>query len=341
MSAYSNGGGGKATASAAANIAFIKYWGIRDEERILPVNPSISMTLSTCLSRCTAELLPAGRETEVLLRAEDGSLEPAASGFAKGVTDQVARLCEWAGESVPMRIAAHNNFPTGAGLASSASGFAALTVAVLAALDREVASTELSILARLSGSGSAARSVFGGYVEWPAGERDDAGHAVQLAPPEFWDLCNVVAIVDPNPKSVSSREGHRAAPSSPYYERRQAELPARLAIVRGAITARDIDLLGPVIEKDAIELHLVAMSSQPPIFYWSGGTLAIIEAARKLRDGGVPVYCTIDAGPNVHLICRPEDEDAVARTMESLDLVQYVIRDRVGSGPTLEADHLF
>ena len=332
---------GKATAAAAANIAFIKYWGIRDEERILPVNPSISMTLSACRSLCTVELLSPGAETEVLLKDPERGLAPAPEHFAAGVLAQVRRLSERFGESAPMRIAAYNNFPTGAGLASSAAGFTALTVAVIGAFDRDPDPTDLSVMARLSGSGSAARSVFGGYVEWPAGPHDSAGHAVQLAPPEYWDLCNVIAIVDPSPKGVSSRDGHRAAPSSPYYERRQEELPGRLEIVRKAIAARDLELLGPVIEKDAVELHLVAMSSEPPIFYWQAGTLAVLEAARRLRAAGTSVYCTIDAGPNVHLICCPRDEDAVAAELESLDHVRYVIRDRVGGAPTLEREHLF
>jgi diphosphomevalonate decarboxylase len=331
----------KATALAAANIAFIKYWGIRDEERILPVNPSISMTLEACQSRCTAERLPGSETVEVLLADASGELSPAPDSFATGVRNQVGRLAEWAGEPVAMRIAAHNNFPTGAGLASSAAGFTALTVAVLGALDREVDARELSVLARMSGSGSAARSVLGGYVEWPAGDSDGEGHAVQLEPREHWDLRNVIAIVDPTPKSVSSRDGHRAAPSSPHYAPRQEQLPERLDIVRQAIESRDIELLGPVIEKDAVELHLVAMSSEPPIFYWQAGTLAVLEAARTLRGDGVQVYSTIDAGPNVHLICRPEDEEVVVERLESMDLVRDVIRDRVGSGPSLTDEHLF
>lgn len=330
----------KATALAAANIAFIKYWGIRDEERILPLNPSISMTLEACQSRCTAELV-SGEGVEVLLAGDGGELSPAPDSFAAGVRNQVGRLSDWAGQPVAMRIAAYNNFPTGAGLASSAAGFTALTVAVLGAFGREVEPRELSVLARMSGSGSAARSVYGGYVEWPAGEADDQGHAVQLEPSEHWDLRNVIAIVDPTPKSVSSRAGHRAAPSSPYYARRQEELPGRLEIVREAIAGRDIERLGPVIEKDAVELHMVAMSSEPPIFYWQAGTLAVLEAARGLREQGARVFCTIDAGPNVHLICRPEDEGVVAERLESLDLVQYVIKDRVGGAPSLTDEHLF
>ena len=151
----------------------------------------------------------------------------------------------------------------------------------------------------------------------------------------------MVAIVDPRPKSVSSREGHRLAPTSPYWERRQEELPARLDVVRRAIAVRDLELLGPVIEKDAVELHLVAMSSRRPIFYWQAGTLAVLESARRMRDDGIRVYATIDAGPNVHLICRPEDEPAVAATVKELEHVEYVIRDRVGGPPTLDDRHLF
>ncbi len=331
----------KTTAAAAANIAFIKYWGIRDEEQILPVNPSISMTLSACRSLCTAELLGANEETEVLLQGDGGRLEPAPDKFAAGVLAQVGRLGERFGETRPMRVAAHNTFPTGAGLASSAAGFTALTVAVLGAMGVEPEPTELSVMARMSGSGSAARSVFGGFVEWPAGPNESAGHAVQLAPPEYWELCNVIAVVDPTPKSVSSRDGHRVAPTSPYWEGRQEELPGRLDIVRRAIAARDLPLLGPVIEKDAVELHLVAMSSQPPIFYWQAGTLAVLAAARELRSKGVPVFATIDAGPNVHLICEPKDEQAVASEIERLEPVRYVIRDRVGGAPSHQSEHLF
>ncbi len=328
------------TAVAPSNIAFIKYWGTRDEERTLPYNPSISMTLSRCVSRCTVELLPDGAADEVLL-AEGSSPAPAPPAFSEAVLRHVRRLAAWAGSGAGFRVAARNSFPTGAGLASSASGFAALTLAVLGALGRQVGPRELSVLARRSGSGSAARSVLGGYVQWPAEGAGEEGYAEALAEAGHWDLRNVVAVVDASPKQVSSRQGHRLAPSSPYFEERLRRLPDRLERVRRAIRERDLEELGPVVEEEAIDLHLIAMSSRPPIFYWRPGTLAVLEAARQLRSEGLRAWATIDAGPNVHLICPPEDEEQVAARVGALPAVESVIRDGVGEGPVESSEHLF
>ncbi len=334
---------GKATAVAPANIAFIKYWGTRDEARTLPFNPSISMTLARCVSRCTVELLPAGAPVELLFAEGSAELAPPPPEFARGVERHLERLAEWGGHRGSFRVAARNEFPTGAGLASSASGFTALALATAAALDREPEPAELSALARRSGSGSAARSAWGGYVEWPVSGGDGEG-AAQLAAAEHWDLRDLVAVVDASPKGVSSRAGHRLAPTSPYFERRLALLPGRLERVRGAIAARSLAELGPVVEEEAIDLHLIAMSSRPPIYYWRPGTVAVLAEARRLRDAeGVAVWATIDAGPNVHLICEPGDEAAVAERIGALPEVAEVLRDRVGSGPrTLRGaeDHL-
>ncbi len=339
--------GGKATAVAPANIAFIKYWGTRDEERTVPFNPSISMTLSDCVSRCTVELAGAGVPVEVLLADGAGRLAPAPPAFAAGVGRHLGRLADWAGYGGSFRVATANSFPTGAGLASSASGFTALALAAAAALGRALRPAELSELARRSGSGSAARSAWGGYVEWPAAAGSDpaedagaggpgAGAAAQLAPAEHWDLRDLVAVVDASPKGVSSRQGHRLAPTSPYFERRLALLPERLERVRRALADRSLARLGPVIEEEAIDLHLIAMSSRPPIHYWRPGTLAVLAEARRLRDEeGVAAWATIDAGPNVHLICEPAAEPVVAARMEALPEVEELIRDRVGTGPRL------
>ncbi len=334
---------GKATAVAPANIAFVKYWGTRDEERTLPYNPSISMTLARCVSRCTVELRPEGSDLELLFGEGSAGLAPPSPEFARGVERHLGRLAEWAGYRGGFRVAARNEFPTGAGLASSASGFTALALAAAAALGREPGPEELSALARRSGSGSAARSAWGGYVEWPAAGGDGEG-AAQLAAAAHWDLRDLVAVVDASPKGVSSRAGHRLAPTSPYFERRLALLAARLERVRGAIAARSLAELGPVVEEEAIDLHLIAMSSRPPVYYWRPGTLAVLAEARRLRDAeGVAVWATIDAGPNVHLICEPAAEAAVAARMTALPEVVAVLRDGVGGGPRVlrgAEDHL-
>jgi len=320
------------TIEAPANIAFVKYWGALDLDNAIPVNPSISMTLSRCVSRTSVQCLPAGLADEIWL-AEQGGLRPAAGAFAQRALDHLGTLRDWAGVDTAFRVATRNSFPAAAGMASSASGFAALTLAVVRALGRSPQIGELSELARRSGSGSAARSVMGGYVQWPAGPDPTRCRAEQIATAAHWDLRDIVALVQTGPKKVSSLEGHRRAPSSPHFARRQELLPDRLAVVREAIASRSIEHLGPVLERDAVELHLVGMSSRPPIFYWRPATLAVLECVRDLRDGGAEAYFTMDAGANVHVICPPEAEESVAVALAGVPGVEAVMRDRVGSGP--------
>lgn len=335
----------KATAVAPSNLALVKYWGARDLDRAVPRHPSISMTLSRCRSRCTVETASEGGASsgdEVLTAGGGDGLEPAAPGFARPVLRHVERLRREAGGGPPVRVAARNNFPTGAGLASSASGFASLTLAAARVFGLDLGPDELSVWARMSGSGSAARSTLGGYVEWPSpGAGDMEGPARQLAPPGHWDLRDVIALVDPGEKAVSSREGHRRAGSSPHYRKRVELVGERLSEVRGALRQRDLARLGPVLERDAVELHLVAMSSRPPVFYWAPGTLRVMEAVRGLRSGeGAAAYYTIDAGPNVHVVCAPEDEERVVERLRELPPVREILRDRVGSGPRYDEEHL-
>jgi diphosphomevalonate decarboxylase len=330
----------KATVIAPANIAFIKYWGTEDWERTLPFNPSLSMTLRECVTRTTVEVLNREEGDSVFLRTRKGSLEPAAEAFTRRVEPHLDRLREWAGEEVSFRVATENSFPMGAGMASSASGFAALTLAVVTALGKQVSSDEASVLARLSGSGSAARSVLGGYVKWPAGAGVEGEHAVQVASAEHWDLRDVVAILQEQAKDVSSREGHERAPSSPYFEPRQRLLPDRLETVTQALLARDFAALAHTVEEEAIDLHLIAMSSHPPIFYWRPGTLEVLTAIRRLRQEGAEVCATMDAGANVHMICTPESEPVVAKEVGAIPEVSSLIHDGVGRGPTIVGEHL-
>lgn len=335
----------RATFVAPANIAFIKYWGIRDESKVIPSNPSISMTLSRCVSKCTVEFDAAGSgdgsEDEIWFRRVGDRFEAASESFARPVLRHLDRLRRRAGKNGALRVWTENSFPTGAGIASSASGFSALTLAACDALSSPPADTgEASVLARLSGSGSAARSVLGGYVEWPAKESNGDLPAVQIATADHWDLCDVVAVVDAVAKEVSSRDGHRRAATSPRFAPRLEELEARLRVVRDAIERRDIEALGETLETEAIDLHQVAMTSKPPIYYWKPGTLSVLWAIRSLRSEGVPVYATIDAGPNVHAICPAGFEDRVAEAFESMREVQTVLRDRVGTGPYSTPEHL-
>lgn len=330
----------KATMVAPANIALIKYWGTRDLNLTLPFNPSLSMTLRECATRTTVELAEKADVDEILVRTPGGNLQGASEAFAEGVVRHLDKLRAWAGVSHRFRVATENSFPMGAGLASSASGFAALALTVIECLDREVSLQTASGLARQSGSGSAARSVMGGYVEWPAAGRGD-GSAEQVFTAGHWDLRDVVVVLDTTEKRVSSRQGHKLAETSPYFEHRLAQVPQRLAEVRQAIAARDFARLAPVVEEEAIDLHLIAMSSRPPIFYWLPGSLAVLQMARDLRENGVEVCSTMDAGANVHLICTGAAEDRVIEALGELPEVHKVIRDGVGDGPRVDDRHLF
>ena len=331
----------KATVVAPANIAFIKYWGATDLDQAVPVNTSVSMTLTECTSLSTVEFEDGGDGPDrIEIVGEDGSLTLPEAGFRDRMQRHLERVRRWAGRAGRFRVATRNSFPTGAGLASSASGFAALAIASTRALGLSLDVPELSTLARMSGSGSAARSVLGGYVEW-SWDGGPGGHATSLASASHWDLRDVIALVESGEKEVSSLEGHRRAPTSPHYAARLSALPARLAATRRAIANRELGALGPVLEEEAIELHLIAMSSRPPIFYWKPGTLRVLEALRRGRDQGLQAWATMDAGANVHVICSPAAEKDVVRLLKEVPEVKAVVLDGVGPGPREQSEHLF
>lgn len=329
----------QATAVAPANIAFIKYWGVQDADRTLPYNGSISMNLDTCLTTTTVVFDSAQAEDEVTLTLYEQAPQRATGRPLERVAAHLNRLRAMAGVEWRARVESRNTFPSDAGIASSAAAFAALTVAGAAALNLDLDERELSRLARLSGSGSAARSVPPGYVEWIIpGEPfdpntwDRESYAVSLAPPEHWDLADVVAVVDAGAKKIGSAENHRLVTSSAYFPTRLAEIPARLKTVRDAIARRDLTQLGEAMEADAISMHVVCMTSQPASFYWNGGTMNVIQAVRAWRDEGLESYFTIDAGPNVHVICAAADRDAVAQRLQHVAGVQFTIANGVGAG---------
>lgn len=324
------------TVESGSNIAFIKYWGARDLERVVPFNASLSMTLDTCRSICSLEFRE-GETTadEVWLAASDGSLRRADEAFSGRVLRQLDRLRDHFGKSGRMVMATRNTFPSSAGIASSASGFSALTVAATSALGADCSGAELSRLAMLSGSGSASRSVFGGYVEWSDRDEGQAG-AEPLRDESWWTLHDLIVVVDTEPKEVSSRDGHRRATSSPYFEQRLRDVRGRrMRAALRAVEERDFAALGPVIEEEAIDMHLIAMSSSPPIFYWKPATLAVLDAVRRARGDGLAGWSTLDAGANVHVLCEPQTSDALASRLEAVDGVVEVIRDRTGGPPVV------
>lgn len=325
----------KATSIACSNIAFIKYWGNRDDALRLPLNNSISMNLDGATTITTVAFDAALNDDVIVIGAA-----PANAAQRARVVAHLDRVRARARSETRARVVSRNNFPMGAGIASSASAFAALSLAATRAAGLELTERELSILAR-QGSGSASRSIPGGFVEWLAGTESADSYAVALAPPTFWDLRDVIAIVSTAEKNIGSTEGHRAAASSHFLAARLAALPLRLARVRRALLARDLTALGPAIEEDAIELHFIAMTSTPPVFYWSPGMVRVIQAAQAWRADGLGVYFTLDAGPNVHLICAAQDANQVAARAREIPDVRQVIVNAPGGAARLVTEHLF
>jgi diphosphomevalonate decarboxylase len=198
---------------------------------------------------------------------------------------------------------------------------------------------DLSALARL-GSGSACRSIPAGFVEWRAGENDEASFARSIAPPGHWALCDCIAIVSVAHKETSSAEGHARAHSSPLYRARIRDAPDRVNACRVAILARDLAALGEIMEADAVMMHAIAMTSRPPVYYWTPGTLRILRAVVAWRAEGLPVYYTVDAGPNVHCMCEEPHVAQVVHRLESLPGVQHVRVACPGGGARTSCEHL-
>lgn len=328
----------KATCRAGSNIAFIKYWGVLDLAQHIPLNSSISMTLADAHTTTTVEWDDSGGLASDKIHI-DG--EPFRGEKAERIRTHLDRLRDLAGVSHKARVVSKNNFPMASGIASSASGFAALTVAGAAALGLKESSTRLSAIARQA-SGSASRSLFGGFVEWEQGENHATSVARQMYDEQHWDLRDVVAIVSTGEKRVSSLGGHTLAATSPFTAARTVFVTDWLETVRQAISERNLLLLGPVLELDALAMHGVMMTSTPNLLYWEPGTLEVLHAVRAWREeDGLPVFFTIDAGPNVHLICEAENAPAVEERLAGLASVRRVISSRPGPGPQLLPEHLF
>lgn len=318
-----------ATAEACANIAFIKYWGNRPEGNNLPLNPSISMTLASCTSRTTVVLLPGAEADEFILNGKAGAQR--ALQRVSGLLDAIRGLV---GSDTRARVQSENTFPSGCGIASSASGFAALALAGAAAYGLDADPRELSRLARL-GSGSAARSVPAGFVELHPGTTHEDAVAEQIAPETAWpELRDMIVIVSQAEKPTPSADGHRVAHTSEMLAARLAAVPERARRVRQAIRDRDLTALGEAAEQDMLSMHAVMLTSKPPLIYWAPSTLDVIQAVWELRRRGTEAYVTLDAGPNAHVLLLQEDVPAVEQAIRTRFRCRIIV-DRAGPGAQL------
>lgn len=318
-----------ATALAHPNIAFIKYWGNRDEALRLPMNGSISMNLDGLLTRTTVSFQPSLALDELIINGR----EMTGPGLERvsAILDE-ARAA--AGIHYRAEVTSENNFPIGAGIASSAAAFAALALAATKAAGLEWSEAQLSRLAR-HGSGSACRSIPAGFVEWEVGGGDDDSVATSIAGPEHWALADCVAVVSSVHKATGSTAGHALAPSSPLQAARVEDTPRRLEICRRAILGRDFEALAAILELDSNLMHAVMMTSNPPLLYWEAASMGVIQAVREWRSGGLPVTYTLDAGPNVHVICLQAEAPKITEKLQELPGVTHVLTAKPGGSARL------
>lgn len=325
----------KITVKAPANIAFIKYWGKKDPNLRLPLNSSISMNLSNVFTLTTVEFLSELDGDEIEMEGER-----IVGKEAGRIITHLNRVRKLAGIKFKARVKTKNNFPKGTGVASSASGFAALTLAATSAAGLDLSEKELSVLARL-GSGSACRSIPDGFVEWKKGKSSQTSYAQMIFSPKHWDIRDIVVIVAAKEKKVSSTEGHKLALTSPFFKQRIKNLPKKIEEIRNALKKRNFSGFGEIVEQEAINMHAVMMTSEPPLFYWLPKTLEVIKAVREWREKGINAYFTIDAGPNVHIICQGKDEKRIRKRLKNIAGIKKVIVNKPARGAHLINKHLF
>lgn len=330
---------------APSNIALIKYWGKRDATLQWPANDSLSMTLSQARTETWATIAGDGVDRVSLL----------GSAFSENQAAKALRhlnyLRERTGFTQRLHVETWNSFPASAGIASSASGFAALTLAAIGAWSGAHSLEHMatlgygpSTLANLArrGSGSACRSLHGGFVHWEAGESPESQSVTSLASASHWDLCDLIVVFSQQAKAVGSTEAHEFAKTSPLFQPRLAALPERLHIVRRAVQTRDFAALGREVEAEALEMHSVMMTSTPSVHYMSPASSRFLAALRKSRhELGTPAYFTMDAGPNVHVLCERRCADQVLEAIQALatDAAENqnfsIIQDAIGTGPSV------
>ena len=304
---------------AFSNIAFIKYWGNHDHRLRLPVSSSISMNLSGLYSETHLEWGTHLEQDSLSLNGEIATIE--ALNRTVSYLDLIRELYSFNGY---FSISSSNTFPTGAGIASSASGFAALAYAVNQVVGLNLTEQELSTLARL-GSGSASRSIPSGFVQWHQGYDHASSYAETIAPVHHWNLVDVIAIVNKGHKAIGSTEGHGLASTSVLQEGRLKQADARFEQCKQSLLNRDFESFAEVVEYDSNLMHAVMMTSNPPLFYWQPASIHVMHQVRQWRKEGLGVCFTLDAGPNVHCICLSEDAHHVENRLRELDGIMDVL----------------
>jgi len=324
----------KATAVAPSNIAFIKYWGKKNDELKLPENGSISMNLSDLTTTTTVEFSQQFREDYVLINNE----------IKDDQTNRVIKHLDLIREKAKLKLKAKvvsaNSFPDGTGLSSSASGFAALTLAASKAAGLSLDEKELSVLARL-GSGSACRSIPDGFVQWNKGSSSETSFARSIYKQNYWDIVDVVVLISQEKKEVSSTKGQLSASTSPFFQTRLKNIDEKIKQFKKALEIKNFTEFGKIIEQEALELHAIMLTSTPSLIYWQPETVNLMKLVKIWRNDGLEVYFTLNTGQDVHLIVKEKNVKELVKKLKSVKDVKKIIVNRSSSGAKLTDKHLF
>lgn len=311
---------------AHTNIALIKYWGKENEEFIIPKNNSLSLTLDAFYTDTKVTFDSSLKEDQLILDGE--KQDSIALKKVSTILDIVRDKADFTDFALVESI---NYVPTAAGLASSASGLAALAGAASDAAGLNLSSKELSRLAR-RGSGSASRSIYGGFVEWEKGTNDETSFAHPIDNAD-WDIGMLFIIVKQAKKDVSSRDGmQRTVATSPFYDGWLATLDQDLTDIKISIAEQSINKVGAIAERNALKMHATTLGAQPPFTYWTADSMLAMEAVRTLRKEGYSVYFTMDAGPNVKVICKQSEMSKIKKALMSYFDEEQIISAKPGPG---------
>ena len=296
------------TAIAHPNIALVKYWGKQNHILNYPASPSLSITLDSLITKTKVS---ASTETRFLLNGK------------RNEDLKVAKFLDLFREKFelpPVSVETDNNFPTGAGLASSASGFAALVTALNENFQLGLSLSSLSEWAR-RGSASAERSIFGGFVTL----QGPNWRADQLAKEPHWDLEICIVVINEGPKKISSTTGMKTSEAtSPFYLEWIKSADSDFEIAKKAVIERDFVRLSEVSEQNCLKMHSVMHTSQPAISYWAPGTVLAMELVREIRSAGTPAFFTMDAGPQVKVIYPKQHRTIIQKSLEELRNVRLI-----------------
>ncbi|MGM0165365.1 diphosphomevalonate decarboxylase [Enterococcus sp. AZ135] len=317
-------------ARAYTNIALIKYWGKENQELIIPMNNSLSLTLDAFYTETSVTF--SEETTEDLFYLDNQLQDSKATLKVSRFLDLVRQKTD---SSLRAVVKSKNFVPTAAGLASSASGLAALAAAASAALKLNLSPEELSRLAR-RGSGSACRSIYGGFAEWQKGDSDETSYAAAIPSDGFEnELSMIFVVVNDAQKDVSSRDGmQRTVETSAFYDGWLQTMPQDLVKARKAIADKDFTALGEVTEASALKMHGTTLAAAPPFTYWSAESMKAMNLVRQIRNSGLPCYFTMDAGPNVKILVERKNEEALLNALKDQFDSQQIVAAH--AGPAIE-----